>query len=322
MKTHYIGNLTCCGTHAMYSAFFDTWNFDDIISFETFTTVPFGIIHKEDNPYRLFTCYCDPDYGIQKALHILQIPYRMKYFKKETEKEEAFALLDTWLETENVVLGPLNMQDLTYISSSHLLESMDHYIVVCGKRKGRYVISDSEGFCVNTLSRENLARAWKADKIPEGRGLYTMRQVLDRKKPVYGKQEYEAVYPEFLENMNDCEKQHNGGSHGLLQIAEDSEVIMSSANLKRRMFFDISVRMQRCEIIRHCLEQISILFPGRLLDGECEKGIDLLKQQVAEYNNTMRKMREGNIRAFEAFSKIAGLEYKIMLTLNQIGEII
>lgn len=322
MMLHYNGNLTCCGTHAIYSAFFRNWNYEDLIQFEAFTTVPFGIEHKPGNLYRLFTCYCDPDKGIDKALYALQVPFRIRYFDSEQNQEEAFAILDEWLETRSVVLGPLNMENLTYILHSHLLECMDHFIVVCGKKNGNYIVSDSEGMCIAEIGKEELAKAWAADKIPEGRGMYIMRQVLIEGKPEFGRRAYKEIFKEFISNMVACEEKENCGSNGLRAICSSAGTIMSDVNLQRRMCFDIPVKMQRCEIMRKCFAYVDTIFPNQIVTQECKRASELLKQQLIEYSNTIRALRHNCKNAFESFEIIADIEQELARKLRNIGDVL
>lgn len=319
MKMNFYGNLTCCGTHAIYSAFFQNWTYDDITLFEAFTTVPFGVVNKMNDPFRIFTCYCDPDQGIDRALNALDIPYRLKHYIEDTDCDQAFELMDEWLTADPVVLGPLNMENLTYISHSHLLECMDHFICVLGKEDDKYIISDSEGIVISRISKCELMKAWKGDKIPEGRGKYIIRQVLSKEKPVFGKQQYKKIFPDFIANMNECEKLPYGGSNGLYAIMEHSGEIMKDVNLQRRLCFDVPVRMQRCVIMNNCLDYMNTLISDSRIQKEYSEVSDLLRQQLYEYGTSLWKLRKRSNDAFDPFGKNADIEQKINGKLARIG---
>lgn len=320
MKMNFYGNLTCCGTHAMYSAYFQNWRYEDIMQFEAFTTVPFGVVNKIENPFRVFTCYCDPDEGIDRALQALEIPYRIHYQTEEGDSYQSLALMDEWLLYKPVVLGPLNMEYLTYILHSHLFECMDHFICVLGKEGEDYIISDSEGISISRINRSELIRAWEGDKIPEGRGKYIMRQVLIEEKPVFQKEQYKRIFPMFIENMKQCEELPNGGSNGLHTIMKHSGKIMEDVNLQRRMCFDIPVRMQRCVIMNNCLAIMNDVFQDSRIQEECRGVSRMLKQQLEGYTTSLGKLRKRDTDAFESFGKIADIEHKISGKLAGIGE--
>jgi hypothetical protein len=320
MRLCYSGNLTCCGTHAIYSGFFQKWDYQDIFKFEAITTVPFGIVHHPDNPFRLFTCYCDPDFGLEYAFQVLDIPYRIHCSGSSSKAQEALDVLDEWLKEGNVVLGPLNMEDLVYISNRNLLQAMDHYIIVCGTEGERYIVSDSEGMCLTRIDKEDLVKAWAADKIPEGRGSYIMRQVLTDSLPVFEKEVYREAGKQIVVNLNECEKDDNCGSNGLYKLAENQERILSNANLKRRMCFDIPVRIQRCEIISYYLEQVCSVFQKQTIKLECEKAADLLREQIRGYNYVLWGIRKSDSKSFEPFRDIARSEHELRMIFGNIRE--
>lgn len=320
MRPGYNGNLTCCGTHAIYSGFFRNWDNQDIIKFEAATTVPFGIVHNPDDPFRLFTCYCDPDCGIEFAFQVLNIPYRIHYSKSPCESREALDVLDEWLEEGNVVLGPMNMEDLMYLPHHNLLQAMDHFIVVCGFESGRYVISDSEGMCLTRLDRDQLVKAWMADKIPEGRGAYIMRQVLTDSLPGFDKEVFRKVGKQIVVNLSECEKKENCGSNALYKLERSAELILSDPNLTRRMCFDIPVRIQRCEIIVYYLEQVCGVFHGQKIKTECEKAADILQKQIREYNDILWGIRKRGKKSFEPFRSIARSEHELVMIFENIRE--
>ncbi len=320
MNILYPGNLTCCGTHAVYSAFFQKWDYQDIMRFEAVTTVPFGIVHNPQNLFRLFTCYCDPDRGIEYAFEILGLAYRLRYFESACQEREALEILEEWLEEGSVVLGPLNMEDLNYISHSNLLQAMDHYIVVCKVERGKYEVCDSEGMCLTGIDKEALVRAWAADKIPEGRGRYIMRQVLSDTLPVFGKEVYRRAGSRIADNLSECESKDNCGSNGLYRLAESSEYILSDANLKRRMCFDIPVRIQRCETARCYLGYLCSEFSGYPIKSECVKAAGLLWEQIRGYNSILWGIRKRNGSSFEIFQNIARLEHELAGIFKNIWE--
>jgi hypothetical protein len=320
MKLCYSGNLTCCGTHAVYSGFFQKWDYQDVFKFEAITTVPFGIVHHPDNPFRLFTCYCDPDVGVEYAFQVLNIPYRIYYSESSSKPQQALDVLDEWLQEGNVVLGPLNMEDLTYISNRNLLQAMDHYIIVCGTEGERYIVSDSEGICLAGIDKDNLLKAWAADQIPEGRGSYIMRQVLTDALPVFEKEVYREAGRQISVNLNECEKDDNCGSNALYKLAEKQEEILSDANLKRRMCFDIPVRIQRCEIILYYLEQVCSVFRKPAIKLAYGRAADLLQKQLQGYNYVLWGIRKGDSKAFEPFRDIARSEHELGRIFENIWE--
>ena len=59
-------NITCCGSQAIYSAYFR--NELNVQDFEVLTTVPFAITHKYSQTNRLVESFIDHNIGLQRAL--------------------------------------------------------------------------------------------------------------------------------------------------------------------------------------------------------------------------------------------------------------
>ena len=61
-----------------------------------------------------------------------------------------------------VLIGPLNMGDLTYNPNYPYLHGADHYVVVLSVEEDHILVQDPKGFPCVVLSVENLLKAWRA----------------------------------------------------------------------------------------------------------------------------------------------------------------
>lgn len=304
----YFGNVTCCGSQALLSAYFSNDSIQDIKMFEILTSVPFGIIHKEDDPYRLLTCYYDPDYGLDRALDTLGIPYEIQSWEKTSDGYEAFKVLDTLCKNIPVVLGPLNMSDLTYYFHSELLYRMDHYIVVLGKVGNDYWVCDPEGFNVALINKENLKKAWKGDKIPEGRGGFVLRRVLDNTKITLNDSIYMKAFKYAVSNFKGAKKVKNGSGNALRLLYQKKSLIKADAALQKRLSFDIPIKMQRSTFIKYFVKEIIRIFDIKKIAKDSGKIYNYLDKQIYLFSKLVSDINTNNAGTMEELLESADLE--------------
>jgi hypothetical protein len=145
--------------------------------YELVTTVPFGVRCYPDDPKRLLIPYLDPDIGLERACHLLNLPLETLWHEASAQ-EAAITRLDQWLRTGPVVLGPLDLGRLPYQEAADTVRGYDHYLVVLGRdSSGVFVVRDPEGFVQVEVGPDILLRAWQAVQVREGRGAFTMRRL-------------------------------------------------------------------------------------------------------------------------------------------------
>ncbi len=146
--------------------------------FEVVTTTPFGVRCVPGDPHRLLVPYLDPDVGLDRGCELLGLRVETLWYGA-SEGGAALTVLDGWLRTGPVVLGPLDLGYLTYYDMAETLRGCDHYLVVLGRGgDGQFVVRDPEGFIQVDLGQETLMRAWAASAVPEGRGAFTQRRLV------------------------------------------------------------------------------------------------------------------------------------------------
>ncbi|KKQ50717.1 MAG: hypothetical protein US75_C0011G0011 [Candidatus Woesebacteria bacterium GW2011_GWC1_38_13] len=137
---------------------------------EPLTGVGLGAMFHERSGLPFFSGAAgDPDKGITKALEILGF----KFMEKNKEEGEApFDELAEVLEESPAVIGPLNMSFLDYNPDRPKSEGVDHFILVYKIEGDKVFVNDPAGFAHVYISKEKLAKAWKADGIKYKRGHY------------------------------------------------------------------------------------------------------------------------------------------------------
>jgi hypothetical protein len=129
---------------------------------EVLTGVGLGAVQAPDGRTYLSTTPQQVPAGVDKALELLG-------FEAATaagpEDADVLELLRADLAAGPVVLGPLDMGHLTYIPWHLALAGSDHYLVATAVDGDRALLQDPAGFPATALGRDDLARAWRAERI-------------------------------------------------------------------------------------------------------------------------------------------------------------
>lgn len=315
----YIGKITNCYTQALLSSFIERHYLQSLYNFEIATTIPFGVIYRSGDPNRLLDSFMDPDIGLDRGMNILKIPFDIKYWPEDSDGKEALHTLNEWCATTPVVLGPLNMERLTYYFQGVLYKNMDHYVVVTGKEGGFYSVCDPECMAHVLIQEEDLRLAWKADGIQEGRGAFTMRRVKAVLEEIKIHEEIVSlIFKYSVENMKKAADLKNGGSNGLRLIAQGSQSIENSPSLIRGFSYAIPTRIQRCMLSKLLLQKVLKQNTSQKIRSDLKEAISALDSQVYLYGSVLNKLLIKAKDALKLFNDIALYENNITYLLSNI----
>ncbi len=111
-----------------------------------------------------------PDKGISAALDILG--FACEESAAEQAEPDPIDRLPTLLQRSAVILGPLDMQHLTYNPLRPLFPGVDHFVLALEMQDDRLRLHDPAGFAHALIGRDELKAAWRADAIAYKRGHY------------------------------------------------------------------------------------------------------------------------------------------------------
>ncbi len=111
-----------------------------------------------------------PDQGISAALDMLGFGYEETSF--DQAEPDPIDRLPAMLERSAVILGPLDMQHLTYNPLRPPFPGVDHFVLALGMQDDKVRLHDPAGFAHALIGREDLKAAWRADSIVYKRGHY------------------------------------------------------------------------------------------------------------------------------------------------------
>ena len=271
----YLGKITSCHTQALFNAYFKNNNYKDYLLFEIMTTNPFGVKFIPNDPNRVLDSYLDFDLGLDRALKLLDIDFRIEY---NNSIYKSIEILKEWLKFDSVVVGPLNMEYLTYLYYPQLYKGLDHYFVVQKYENDKVYLLDSEGFINISLSEIEFIKAWKGDKIIEGRGEFIMRQILTKNITIDFKK-LDSLYFLILDNLYQAQK-------------DSAYKRLSKINLKKNHYllnsftYAIPNRLQKIFIQKEFFRDKNIKIIS-ILDNQIEIFSDILSQVLNNQNITL-----------------------------------
>jgi hypothetical protein len=111
-----------------------------------------------------------PDQGISAALDMLG--FACEDTSVDQAEPDPIDDLPKLLEQSAVILGPLDMQHLTYNPLRPLFPGVDHFVLALGMNDNMVRVHDPAGFAHALIGRADLKAAWRADTIAYKRGHY------------------------------------------------------------------------------------------------------------------------------------------------------
>ena len=142
----------------------------EVLNVENSTGVTFGISSygAQFGCTRILaplTAFWDGKDSLKKIMGISLEEYAFQ------DKGEVMDFLSDMRESR-VLLGPINMANLTYLPLSVQYQFSDHYITINKIRPDEYILTDSEGIPAMKISKDELSRALSISGIPEAGGLF------------------------------------------------------------------------------------------------------------------------------------------------------
>ena len=111
-----------------------------------------------------------PDVGVSRSFELLGFGVA-----EEAEADGAvmpIEALEMQLHEGPLVLGPLDMGELSYLPNARGANGVDHFVLALAMEDGAILVHDPAGYPATPLEAEALGRAWRADLIDYRRGAY------------------------------------------------------------------------------------------------------------------------------------------------------
>ncbi len=299
----YKGKMVSCHVQALFNAYFKHKSYEEYLLLEALTTNAFGVKFIPNDPNRILDSFLDFDLGLDRALGLLNIDYRLKYFQKGDDSDKAIKVLKDWLKKDVVVIGPLNMEELEYLYNPQLYLGLDHYLIVLKYENNRFFFLDTEGFSLISSDIDTFVRAWSGDKVLEGRGKFMMRQVLQKKSIELNLDILKNVLSLVLENIQLSQKKNPYKVLSSLDLDKNQY-------LKNSLSYAIANRLQRIFIEKFFFNKIEFL--------SCKGIQNILNCQVKILSFIMNNILENKTLNMKKLYLLHDLEDKLMIEIEKI----
>ena len=169
--TRYIGNGAYCWSNATAMLLSSIGETITPSLIDVLGGVGLGAMVLRDSNVTFFSGFSGlPDKGISKALDILGFEYTETSSGENTEAP--WVRLEKSLSNGPVILGPLDMGYLSYDPKYKNHGGIDHFVLAVESTNDIVRVHDPAGFPNVLIHRNDLAEAWKAEKIGYKRGWF------------------------------------------------------------------------------------------------------------------------------------------------------
>jgi hypothetical protein len=219
----YIGNGPYCyaNSTAMMLAFLGENITPSLI--EVISGVGLGATVEKSGFLYLNNQRLEPDLGIVSSLNILG--FTAETFVSKTGDEFPFEELREKLQSQPIILGPVDMGYLMYNPHHNNMHGGDHYIFAYKIDGNQIYLHDPAGYPHVFLDRDDLKLAWQAKQISYRQGYYRYTTNVKRVKSPSIEEIYIKAMQRFVEIYTIGEKetskdQWSIGKDALLNTAE------------------------------------------------------------------------------------------------------
>ncbi|MCY7919079.1 hypothetical protein [Bacillus vallismortis] len=157
-----------------------------------------------ENEKTLYFSMRDPDDGINYALSILG--FTAEEHQQASDLDDPFPLLKQQIKQNPVILGPLDMGELTYHPNHKNLNGSDHYVLGYQMDNENIYVQDPAGFPFVPLSLDQFKKAWMAERIPYRKGINKYWSTAKKVVTLDNNEIYERAIDYFKRTYREFEK--------------------------------------------------------------------------------------------------------------------
>lgn len=314
----YRGKLTACHTFGLLGAFFRSSTIADLLLFEALTGVPYGVYSRALDANRLLAPWIDPDEGLDRALNALGVEFEVAAWPLDADSLSALDCLGHWLTQGPVLLGPLDMGFLPYISFSHLFHGCDHYVIALKESEGRFLLRDSEGYDLVWIATHDLANAWRGRDIPEGRGAFVMRRITTTSILDFGVRAILNGLRQIPVLLRASASAPRGGPRAYATLADEEATTLAWPAARRSLSYLLPTRMQRNVAATTLLDRAEIIVPS--VGGDLEGVRTIIRRQSLLLAQCCSALMAGKANCLKPLYDVAELEERLTVAYGQMEE--
>lgn len=284
----YNGTWVVCGTYAFLNGSGLSANY--LLPVENSTGTSWGMSSLEaDYEYtRILTPFREFSSGIDEAAPLWGIELQHTEYNSSDELS-----LEDFPEEVAVIIGPINMGNLSYLPLSRQYKLADHFIVVRrGKRNEKLLLTDSERIVGRYADFKSLKTMLSVQGIPEAKGMLHLRKVIGVNEPASQTEIAEHTIKKAMRNLKDAE---NGGQ-GFKAFLRCRDTIreVKIVNCRSSLNYNLVYVIQRRLMVERFLDSLKE-FDRFLADDRLYNDLSLQIEQAARCRMALMNEDKGEI---------------------------
>jgi hypothetical protein len=257
--TLYNGSWITCGSYALLNAASISNTY--LIDIENSSGATFGVncLASEWGYTRLLTPMKDFNSGIDEAVHLWGLESEHSEYGSPGEFID---VLDTGGKAQYLI-GPVNMETLSYLPLSQMYRSADHYVALICNGNGTLILVDSEGIPGIKTDVSHLYRILNVKGIPESEGTFHVRKIWRSESFYPVEQRIRYTVKKAAENLSYAKVMGQGPQAFLICLDTISN---AKRNLwKESLLYDLEYVMQRRLMMSKLIHNAELICSSGLL---------------------------------------------------------
>ena len=237
----YNGAWVTCGSYAFLNG--SGLSIDYLLPVENSTGTSWGMSSFEDDyEYtRILTTFREFSSGIDDVAPLWGIELQHTEYNSSEE-----LIPEDFTEEAAVIVGPVNMENLSYLPLSRQYKLADHFIVV-RREKGeeKLLITDSEGIVGHYVDFKSLKNMLSIRKIPEAKGILHLRKIIGVNEPASQSEIVAYTIKKAMQNLKDAENAGQGFKAFLRcrDVVRETKIVNCRSSLNYNLVYIIQRRL-------------------------------------------------------------------------------
>jgi hypothetical protein len=270
--------------------------------YELLSGIPFGLKHREGDPFRILTPLDEPCLRVGATSGMLGYTSQIHQFQDSLEAVRYILALPV---NACAMIGPIDMGFLTYLPLNLYYCGRSHYISVEKYEDNGIAVIDSEGALIYKYGNDSLSKILSVISIPNTNGKINIWQFENSDSSLAKRDFGHIIIDIAAKNLQRAET-----------VGQGSQAILTCANLLEND--DIKKwALKLCYELNYLIQRKHLLI-NQLLKQGADSQISIVNQQL-DILCVIRKSAMYETRAdYDLFKRLADYERELTTSISQL----